>query len=222
MAIATTTAIALALAAAAAGTSYYNTEKTASRQDSAAADAIRNQSKIQKEGDSKVNDTVAKLAASNAASGKQQRLDDYLSVLRRNKDTTTAGLAPTIGSDTFKADAATAANDAQGFAAKTAGLMSRMDAPQIQRQGEAFDYGKLATDLGLVGRESQGQAFLDRLRQSRIRRNAKLDLAAGLMSAGAGAAAGGVGAGGNMGSAVNGAGYGIEGAGNAAQYAGYV
>jgi hypothetical protein len=217
--MATSTVVALALAAAAAGTSYYNTEKTASRQDQAAADAIRNQSKIQKEGDSKVNDTVAKLAASNAAAGREQRLDDYLQVLRRNKDTTTAGLAPTIGSDTFKADSATAANDAQGFAQKTAGLLSRMDAPQIQRQGEAFDYGKLATDLGLVGRESQGQQFLDQLRQSRIRRNAKLDLASGLLAAGAGAAAGGAGA---AASGAGSAGYGINGAGNHMQYAGYV
>lgn len=214
MAMATSTAIALALMSAAAGAQYYNTQKTTSRQDSAAADAIRNQSRIQKEGDAKVNDTVAQLAASNAEAGKAQRLDDYLQVLRRNKDTTTAGLSPVVGSDTFKADAGTAANDAQGFAAKTAGLMARMDAPQIQRQGEAFDYGKLATDLGLVGRESQGQAFLDQLRQRGIRRNAKIDLASNLMMAGAGAMAGGAG------SAAPGE-SGIEGAGNYMNYAGY-
>jgi hypothetical protein len=214
MAIATTTAIALALAAAAAGTSYYNTEKTAKRQDSAAADAIRNQSKIQKEGDAKVNQAVDQLAGSNAEGAREQRLDDYLQVLRRNKDATTAGLSPTIGSQAFKTDASTAANDAQGFAQKTAGLMSRMDAAGIQRQQEGFGYGKLATDLGLIGRESQGQQFLDQLRQSRIRRSAKLDLASGLMMAGAGAAAGGAGA------AAPGA-SGINGAGNYMQYAGY-
>jgi len=193
MAIATSTAIGLALAAAAAGGSYYNTQKTAQRQDNQAALGIQNQSRIQKQADTKVNDAVAKLAESNAASAKEGRLDDYLNVLRRNRSTTEAGLTPVIGSDTFKTDAATAANDANSYADKTAGLMARMDAPGIQRQQEGFDYGNLATDIGLIGRESQGQNFLDQLKLGRIRRNAKIDLASGLLSAAAGGVAGGAG-----------------------------
>ncbi|KZC17014.1 hypothetical protein RHOFW510R12_01530 [Rhodanobacter sp. FW510-R12] len=200
MAIATSTAIGLALAAAAAGGQYYNTTKTAERQDNQAALGIRNQSRIQKEADAKVNDAVARLADSNAASAKQSRLDDYMNVLRRNRSTVENGLTPNIGSDTFKTDAATAANDASSYADKTAGLMARMDAPGIQRQQEGFDYGNLATDIGLIGRESQGQNFLDQLKLGRIRRNAKIDLASGLMSA----AAGGVASGGT--SAASGAG----------------
>jgi len=190
-------AVPLIMMALAAGGEYYNTEKTASRQDQAAADAIRNQGNIQKEGDAKVSDTVAKLADSTAAAAKEQRLTDYLQVLRRNKDTTTAGLTPTIGSDAFRADANAAAGDAQNYAQQTAGLMARMDAPGIQRQQEGFDYGRLGTDLGLIGRESQGQAFLDQLRQRGIRRNAKIDLASGLLMAGAGAMGGAGGTGAN-------------------------
>jgi len=202
MAIATSTAIGLALAAAAAGGSYYNTQKTAQRQDNQAALGIQNQSRIQKQADTKVNDAVAKLADSNAASAKEGRLDDYLNVLRRNRSTTEAGLTPVIGSDTFKTDAATAANDANSYADKTAGLMARMDAPGIQRQQEGFDYGNLATDIGLIGRESQGQNFLDQLKLRNIRRNAKIDLASGLLSAAAGGvAAGGASAAGGAGNA---------------------
>ena len=191
MAIATSTAIGLALAAAAAGGQYYNTTKTAERQDNQAAIGIRNQSRIQKEADAKVNDAVARLADSNAAAAKASRLEDYMNVLRRNRSTTQAGLTPVIGSDTFKTDAATAANDASSYADKTAGLMARMDAPGIQRQSEGFDYGNLATDLGMIGRESQGQNFLDQLKLRNIRRNAKIDLASGLLSAAAGGVAGG-------------------------------
>lgn len=193
MVMATSTAIALALAAAAAGGSYYNTQQTAHRQDQAAADAIRNQSKIQKQADTDVNNTVNKLAGSNSAAATAQRLNDYMTTLRRSRANTEAGLSPVIGSDTFKTDARTAANDVSGYAAKTANLMARIDAPTIQRQNEGFDYGKLSTDLGLVGRQSQGQSFLDQLRLNNIRRNAKIDLASGLLSAGAGAAAGGLG-----------------------------
>lgn len=190
MYIATSTYVALALAAAAAGGQYYNTEHTAHQQDQQAALGIQNQANIQKQADAKVNDAVAKLADSNAASAKQSRLDDYLNVLRRNRSTTEAGLTPAIGSDTFKTDAATAANDVSNYTDKNAGLMARMDAPGIQRQQEGFDYGNLATDIGLIGRESQGQNFLDQLKLGRIRRNAKIDLASGLAMAGAGAAAG--------------------------------
>lgn len=201
MAIATSTAIGLALAAAAAGGSYYNTTKTAQRQDNQAAIGIQNQSRIQKGADAKVNEAVAKLADSNADSAKQSRLDDYMNVLRRNRSTTEGGLTPNIGSDTFKTDAATAANDASSYADKTAGLMARMDAPGMQRQQEGFDYGHLATDIGLIGRESQGQNFLDQLKLGRIRRNAKIDLASGLMSAAAGGVAGGTSAAGGAGNA---------------------
>lgn len=193
MAIATSTAIGLALAAAAAGGQYYNTTKTAERQDNQAALGIQNQSRIQKQADAKVNDVVTKLADSNAADAKASRLDDYLNVLRRNRSTTQAGLTPNIGSDTFKTDAAAAASGVSSYADKTAGLMARMDAPGIQRQQEGFDYGNLATDIGLIGRESQGQNFLDQLKMGRIRRNAKIDLGSGLLMAGAGAAANGAG-----------------------------
>lgn len=200
MVMATSTAVALALAAAAAGTQYYNTERTAHRQDASLADSIRHQSKIQKEGDAKVNETVDKLAASRADAARESRLEDYRQVLQRNRGKTQAGLTPAVGGEAFKADSAQAANDAAAYADTNAGLMARMDAPGLQRQAEGFDYGRLGTELGLVGRESQGQQFLDQIRLNGIRRNAKLDLAAGLMSAAAGGVAGG--AGGAAGSAV--------------------
>lgn len=177
--------------AAAAALQYHNTEQTAKRQDAASADAIRHQSKIQKEGDAKVNETVDKLATSRAESAREQRLSDYMGVLQRNRAKTTAGLAPAIGGAAFKADAAQAANDASAYADTNAGLMARMDAAGLQRQAEGVDYGRLGTELGLVGRESQGQQFLDQIRLNGIRRNAKMDLAAGLLSAyGSGAASG--------------------------------
>lgn len=200
MALATSTIVALAAAAAAAGGSYVNTQNMEKRQDNQAVLGIRNQSKIQKEADAKVNDAVAKLADSNAASAKDARLNDYLGVLRRNRDTTNNGLTPNIGSNTFQADSAQAANDANSYTTKNAGLLSRIDAPAIQRQQEGFDYGNLATDIGMIGRQSQGQNFLDQLKLNRIRRNAKIDLGVGLASAVAGGAAGSTGNAGSTGS----------------------
>lgn len=179
-------AIPYALAAAAAAGQYVNTQNTARRQDGAAADAIRNQAMLQRKADTQVDSAVQKLQGSTSADANTQRLNDYMNTLRRNKATADNGLTPTIGSQTFQTDAATRATGANDFAAKTAGLMARMDAPGMQRQQEGFDYGNLATNIGLVGRESQGQNFLDQLRLNAIRRNAKIDLASGLMMAGAG------------------------------------
>lgn len=195
MAIATSTAIALALAAAAAGTEYYNTEQTAHRQDQQAAQSILNQTNIQKKANSRVQQTIQQVQGSNAADARAQRLNQYMQTLNQAKARTQAGLTnQLVGGQAFQADSAAAANQAENYGAQTAGLLSRIDAPALQRQQEGFDYGQLATDLGAIQSQSAGQAFLDRLKQASIRRNAKLDLAAGLMSAGAGAVGGAAGA----------------------------
>ena len=39
--------------------------------------------------------------------------------------------------------------------------MARIEAPRLQRQGEAFDYGRLATDIDGLSREAAGQSFID-------------------------------------------------------------
>jgi hypothetical protein len=192
MAIATSTAIALALAAAAAGTEYYNTEHTAKRQDKQAAQSILDQSNIQKKANARTQQTIQQVQNSTAADARAQRLSDYMKTLNQAKSRTDAGLTnPVVGGATFQADSAAAANQANNYADQTAGLLARIDAPTVQRQQEGFDYGQLATDLNLLQGQSAGQAFLDKLKQASIRRNAKLDLAAGLMSAAGGAVGGG-------------------------------
>lgn len=175
---------------------YENSEQTARRQDNQAATSILNQSRIQKSADTKVNDAVQELQGSNAADERQTRLDDYMGTLRRNRVATEEGLSPNVGSAAFKSDAGNAAAGVHDYAARTAGLLSRIDAPQLQRQGEAFGYGNLATDIQGIGRQSQGQSYIDQLRQNAIRRNAEMDLAAGVIGAAGGAMAGRAGSGG--------------------------
>lgn len=199
MALATSTIIALALAAAAAGTSYYNTQQTAKRTDNALADQIRNQGKKQGEADAKVNDEVAKLKASRSEDERQKSLAGYLDTLRKGKGELEAGLTPNFGSAAFQQDAANDAAGVEQFASNRAGLLARMDAPLDQRRGEGYDYGNLATDLGLIGREAQGQNFLDELNVKRkSRRNAGLDALSSFL----GGAAGGVSSMGGSGAAM--------------------
>lgn len=189
MAMTTGTIISLALAAAAAGAQAHNTRQTAKRQDQQAAEGIRQQSARQREADAKVNEQVEALAGSTAEDARAKRLDDYLTGLRRNRSSMQAGLTPTIGSDAFRGDSARAAGDVQDYATRAADLMSRIDAPQMQRQGEAFGYGRLATDLGLIGRQAEGDDFINRLRMSAIRRNPWIDAASQVAGAYAGSMA---------------------------------
>lgn len=186
--MAAATIVGLALTALAAGTEYYNTEQTAKRQDRQAAQSILDQTNIQKKANARVQQTIQQVQNSNAADARAQRLGQYMQTLQQAKARTTAGLTnPVVGGQAFQADSAAAANQAENYGEQTAGLLSRIDAPAVQRQQEGFDYGQLATDLGALQSQSAGQAFLDRLKQASIRRNAKLDLAAGLMSAASGA-----------------------------------
>lgn len=197
MAMATSTIVALALAAAAAGTSYYNTQQTAKRQDNALATSLTNQAKKQREADAKVNAEVEKVKASTAEDERRQAFSQYMDTLARGKQKADAGLEGQIGGAAFQSDAAAAKDAVAQYGAKNADLMARIDAPGLQRQGEAFGYGHLGTDLDLIGREAKGQAFLDELRLRAVRRNAGLDaLSSFLGGAASGAASGGFSGGG--------------------------
>lgn len=201
MAVATSTLVGLALAAAAAGTQYYNTERTAKRQDNALAGSLREQGVKQREADAKVAAEVEKMKGSTAEASRQEAQAGYMDTLRKGRSKLEAGLTPNIGGDAFRADSAAAAEGVQQFGADRAGLMARIDAPGMQRQDEAFGYGRLATDLGLIGRESRGQSFIDELRMKAIRRDAGLDALASFM----GGAAGGVASGGTAAAGASGA-----------------
>ncbi|MEN5115842.1 hypothetical protein ABE488_00695 [Luteimonas sp. TWI662] len=170
-------AIPYIIMAAAAGAQQYNTTRTANRQDAQAAAGIRQQGVRQQEADNRVHEQVAAMEGSTAADERAQRLDEYLTGLRRNRPSIESGLTPNVGSAAFRGDSARAAGDVQDYATRAAGLLSRIDAPAMQRQGEAFDYGRLATDIGLIGRQSAGDQFISDLRLRAIRRNPWIDAA---------------------------------------------
>lgn len=186
----------LLLTGLSAGASAYNTNKTAKREDRALADSIRNQSAKQKQADARTLQEVSTLENSSSRDEETKRMDQYATQLRRNRGNMQGATLNTgVGGDAFTADAAQAMSGVDGYAGETADLMARADAPGMQRQGEGFGFGKLATDIGLMQRESRGQAYIDELRRRSIRRNPWLDMGAGLL----GSAAGSFGGGGELG-----------------------
>lgn len=181
--------IAIALAGTAA--QQAETQRVERKQDEETAQGLLNQSRRQQDADRRVNDEIAQLETSTAADDRAQRLGQYMQQLQRGQRQALSGLNSPIGGATFQADAGAARTGADNAAATTAGLMSRIDAPQLQRQQEAFGYGKLATDLDMEARASRGQQFIDQLRLRQIRRRPEVDLLAGLATSAGGAMAGG-------------------------------
>lgn len=198
MALATSTAAALwaaAAAAAAAGVSQHNTNRTISRQDREQAAGIQRQSRIQQRADQQVNTEVDALENSTAADERSARMAEYMKTLGAARNKTEGGLENDALGDAFSASAQAAKGDLKTKGETTANLMAGVDAAGLQRQGEAFRFGNLATDIGLIGRESAGQQFLTDLRTRSIRRNPYLDAtAAGLQGAAGGLAGAGTGA----------------------------
>ena len=180
----------LLMSAASAGVSAYNTNETAKRQDAALADSIRNQAGKQREADAKVNAEVARLKESRSATDETQRAGDYARQLIRNRAAMMNGLNPTVGGAAVQSDSAQAAQAAQSLADQTAGLMAMQDSAGMQRQREGFDFGRLGTDLGLIGRESSGQQYIDQMRMRAIQRNPWLDIGSGILGGAAGAFSG--------------------------------
>ncbi|AVH90025.1 hypothetical protein [Stenotrophomonas maltophilia] len=181
--------IAIALAGTAA--QQAETQRVERKQDQETAQGLLSQSRRQQEADRRVNDEIAQLETSTADAARNDRLGQYMQQLQRGRKQAVAGLEGPIGGATFQADAGAARAGADNAAATTAGLMSRIDAPQLQRQQEAFGYGKLATDLDMEARASRGQQFIDQLRLRQIRRRPEVDLLAGLATAAGGSMAGG-------------------------------
>lgn len=198
MAYATGTYVAMAAMAAAAAMQAHNTAKTAKRQDNQLAESIRSQSKLQREQDARVNEEVQKLGNSTMEESRAKRMDQFMQQLGRNRAGVTASLTPQFGSDAFVADSNAAAEGVLAEAGDTAGLLARMDAPGMQRQGEANSFGHLATDTDLLKRRSQGQQFIDDIRLRAIRRNPYIDLGAGILGA-VGKGMGGMGSAGGAG-----------------------
>lgn len=191
----------IGILAASAGLKVYNSAQTAKKQDRALATSIRNQAGKQRQADARVNDEITKLEGSTAENQRVKNLTAYTDALRKRAGEMTAGLTPAIGSAAFQSDAAGAVDGVKRYADDSAGLMARIDAPAYQRRDEATGYGKLATDIGIISREADGQAFLDKLRLDRIRENPWLNALAdigmgvagsGMTGFGAGKAASGV------------------------------
>lgn len=175
------------IAAASTGAEVYNNVNTARKQDAAAAEGIRAQGVKQREANALVDKQLSELATSNADDERQTAQDQFLAQLRKTRQAADGSMPTVAGaSDRYTQDVNDRSANASAQAERTADLMSRINAPMMQRQGEAQQSGRLASDIGRVGQDSKMQDFLTQLRIKGINKNPYVSALSGLGNAYAG------------------------------------
>lgn len=194
-------ALPLILTAASAGAEMYNNQQVARNQQEEMTRSLTKQSIRQGEADQAVSEALRERAVSSADQDRQDAGSQYLDQVRAAQANATKGLGQ-VGavSNAYQQSANDAALGVGDYAAKTADLMARIDAPVMQRQREDASANRLGTALSLVRRNAAGDDYLARLRLARIQPNAALTAASRV----AGAAAGAYGGGGGLGGAAQG------------------
>ena len=180
------------LSAVSAGATMYNNQQTAKKQDNELAQMLNKQSLRQGEADQAVADALRERSESTAAQDRQQAGSQYLDQVRAAQANATHGLGQ-VGavSNAYQQSANDAAMGVGDYAAKTAGLMARIDAPAMQRQREDAASNELNTALGLIRRKSVGDDYLSRMRLARIKPNAAISALSSVAGGAAGAFSGG-------------------------------
>lgn len=180
-----------------AAASAYNTQQTAKKQDRALAAQINNQSQKQQQASAKIAEALAAQAQSDSADEQAQQMESYLMTLRQGQQNAGLNSGPGGFSEEYRRGTAEAGQQLGEYGAGRAGLLSRIDAPRLQRQNEGILFDTLGNELRMIGREASGQNYLDQLRLNSIRRDPWLDALSGAASGAGSAMAGGAGGAGN-------------------------
>lgn len=182
--------IALGITLLGAAASAYNTQQTAKKQDRALAAQITQQGKKQQQASAKIAEALAAQAQSDPADEQAQQMESYLTTLRQGQQNAGLNTGPGGFSEEYRRGTAEAGEQIGEYGTGRAGLLSRIDAPRLQRQNEGILFDTLGNELRMIGREASGQNYLDQLRYNSIRRDPWLDALSGVASGYGGAMAG--------------------------------
>lgn len=182
--------IALGITLLGAAASAYNTQQTAKKQDRALAAQITQQGKKQQQASAKIAEALAAQAQSDPADEQAQQMESYLSTLRQGQQNAGLNTGPGGFSEAYRQGTAEAGQQLGEYGSARAGLLSRIDAPRLQRQNEGILFDTLGNELRMIGREASGQNYLDQLRLNSIRRDPWLDALSGVATSYGGSMAG--------------------------------
>ena len=182
--------IGLGIALLGAAASAYNTQQTAKKQDRALAAQITQQGKKQQQASAKIAEALAAQAQSDPADEQAQQMESYLATLRQGQQNAGLNTGPGGFSEEYRRGTAEAGEQLGEYGTGRADLLSRIDAPRLQRQNEGILFDTLGNELRMIGREASGQNYLDQLRLNSIRRDPWLDALSGVATSYGGSMAG--------------------------------
>lgn len=174
---------AVGLAVASAVGTAYQADQVAKKQDRLAAQNIQNQSRAEQTASAKINEMLQQVQESNPQDARQQRMDEYLSTLQQGSQAGAINDGPGGFSDAYRQSVAGAEGELGTYGTERAGLMSRLDAPVIQRMNEGVLFDSARNDIRGIGRNANQDDFLARLQIQNTQANPWVE--AGLGVAGA-------------------------------------
>jgi len=146
-----------------------NQSRTSRKRDNIAAEGIRTQGKKQREANARINQQLDLLETSTPDDERATRSGQIKSQLRKQQALALAGIQPTGGGDAVTELAGDARGTAVGFGDLINDQLSGIDAPVLQRQGEAFERSDVQGILNRIRRESGQEDFLTGLDISGVR-----------------------------------------------------
>ena len=167
---------AVGAAVASAVVQQYNQAQVAKKQNRATVASIMEQQKLQREANARVNENIDKLEQSTPEDEFQSRSSDIRNQLRQKQAMALAGIQNTGGGEAVTSMANAARPTAVGYGDDINRWISGIDAPQLQRQGEAWDRADVESKLGFLRRSSAQEDALLRLKLAGIRENPWLNM----------------------------------------------
>lgn len=154
---------------------------------------IKQRGERQRAANNAVKALLDKQAQSNPDDPRQSALDTMMQRIKQHKATADAGLKQAGGvSDAYSESAQDAALGIGQYGGRIADMLTRIDAPGQQRQGEAIDRTRYGSQVEQIKRLSEGDDYLAKLRMMQIQRRPHVDMLAGALKGAGGAMAGGV------------------------------
>jgi hypothetical protein len=190
-------------AVGAAVVTQYSKNQTAKKRDKATLQSMQRQNELQRKASARTMADLNKLEQSTPDEENATRQSQVRTQLRKAQAMALAGINPTGGGDAVTDLADQAGTTAVGYGDFINRELAGIDAPGLQRQGEAFDRADTNSGLARLRRDSGQESNLLRLRMAGIRDNPLLSMLSTGLSAYSGT--GGFTAGGNTGPTMTGA-----------------
>lgn len=178
---------AVGAAVASAVVSQYNAAKTQKKRNQATMASLEEQARNQRKAAASVNENLDKLEQSSSQDEYQGRASQIRNQLRQKQAMALAGIQNTGGSEAVTEMAAAARPTAVGYGDDINRWISGIDAPMLQRQGEAWDRQNVENRLNVLRRNSAQEDALLRLKLAGIRENPWLSMLSQGLSAYSGA-----------------------------------